>query len=242
MILEIVVPVFNEKENIKNLLDELSRKIKSDFFLTIIYDNDEDTTLPVVKRLKRNYSFEIFLQKNLYGSGFGNAVLTAIKTTRSEYWAMVMADLSDDLETIDRMYEKIKTGYDIVVGSRYMAGGKKNGGPFLQTIFSRLGSFGMCFIMQLPVDDVSNAFRMYRKEALLQLSLENTSGADILLELLLKAYISKLKITQVPTTWSHRAVGKSNFKMWKLIPKYLYWCGFAIYNYWFVRKTNESEI
>lgn len=227
--IDVVIPVFNEGENIKNVLDEISRKIQVKCSVIIVYDFEEDNTLPIIEQVKKNYTYDISLVKNMYGSGFGNAVRTGAQNAKSDYWVMIMADLSDDLRTVETMYKKALEGYDIVVGSRYMTGGKKNGGPFLQSIFSRLGSFVMHIIMKLPVDDVSNAFRMYRKDAFINFELESSGGADILLELLLKAYLADLKITQVPTIWNDRTGGSSNFHMWKLLPSYLHWCIFAIH-------------
>ena len=227
--IDIIVPVYNEGSNIQALLDSLLLKVTCcQFTVIIIYDMPEDTTLPIISQIKQKYPYRIRLEKNHYGRGFGNAVRTGIESAENDYWVMTMADLSDSIETINQMYRTICMGYDMVVGSRYMTGGQKNGGPFLQSLFSRCASWGMHFLLGIPVQDISNAFRMYRKSSAAKIVLQDTAGADILVEILLKAYLQHQKIVEVPAAWFDRKEGTSHFAMWKLIPKYLYWCIFAL--------------
>ena len=150
--LDICVPVYNEGKNIQRLLDAMAEQIKTEFRLLIIYDTEEDDTLPILHELHDQYPFSITLVKNAYGRGVAHAILTGIQHVESEYWVLTMADLSDDMSTIDQMYAKMQEGYDMVAGSRYMRGGKKRGGPFLQSLFSRCAGLGMHILVGLPME------------------------------------------------------------------------------------------
>lgn len=226
--IDICVPVYNEGGNIKKLLEALEREVKSDFRLLIIYDSEKDDTLPVLNEIKGQYPYEIELIKNHYGRGAAYAVRTGIECVKSDFWVLMMADLSDDPATVDQMYRKMQQGYDMVAGSRYMRGGKKHGGPLLQSFLSRAAGLGMYFLLGFPAHDLSNAFKMYRTSALRRIPLESADGFEVCVELVIKTWLAGYQEGEVPTEWHDRTAGESNFKMWQWIPKYLHWCFYAL--------------
>ena len=122
-LINILIPVYNEGENIKMTLSEIESKVKTSHRIFIIYDFDEDNTIPVVNNLMQEYN-NIVLLKNKYGSGVLNAIKSGFESIVDGVILVVMADLSDDLDKVDKMFKKINEGYDIVCGSRYMKGGK----------------------------------------------------------------------------------------------------------------------
>jgi hypothetical protein len=121
------------------------------------------------------------------------------------------------------MYEKICTGYDLVVASRYVKGGRKVGGPVLKYLLSRMANQSLHFFTGIPTHDLTNAFIMYKKAVLENISIRSTGGFEITMELLAKAYILNYKITEVPTINRERSTGTSKFSIAKWIGKYLYW-------------------
>jgi len=132
----------------------------------------------------------------------------------------VMGDLCDDIRTIKLMLEKINQGYDIVCGCRYASGGKRLGGSKFKGALSRLGGWTLNLILGIPTHDIANAFKMYRRKVIESIFIEST-GFEISMEIPLKGYYAGFKITEVPTTWRERSKGKSNFKVFKLLPSYL---------------------
>ena len=128
--IDILIPVFNEKEIIESTLKEVNQKIKTIHRIFIIYDFDEDSTLPIVEEyIKNNNAHNIILLKNDYGRGVVNALRKGFDISGNLATLVCMGDLSDDLSQVDLMYEKIDSGYDLICGSRYMKGGRQNGGP-----------------------------------------------------------------------------------------------------------------
>ncbi len=227
--LDIIIPVYNEGENISPTLDEINSKIKTENRIFIVYDFDEDNTLPVVKNyINEKKKDNILLLKNDYGKGVLNAIKKGFDTAEDEMILVVMGDLSDDLCAVNEMCKKMKEGYDIVCGSRYMKGGKQIGGPLLKKTLSHIAGLSLHILTGIPTHDISNSFKMYRKSIVKNTKIESTGGFEIGLEILVKAYLKGYKITEVPSIWKDRTSGTSNFKLWKWLPKYIKWYLLAI--------------
>lgn len=231
MQLDIIMPVYNEGEIIEETLKQIKEKVKIPYNLFIIYDFDEDNTLPKVNKLKKE--LPVTLVKNNYGQGVLNAIKTAFEKSRADYKVVVMADLSDKLEIIDEMYKKAKTeNYDIICGSRYMKGGKQIGGPKFKGFLSKMAGKSLHFLTRIPTHDITNAFKMYRKEVLREITIKSRGGFEYSTEITIKAYNKGFRITEIPTVWMARTSGVSRFRLRKWLPKYLYWYFYAVFTTW----------
>lgn len=234
--LSIVCPVYNEAENIEKLFNEIDLKIKTHSEIIVVYDMDEDTTIPVIKRISGKYKSEIKLIKNFYGIGVLNAIKTGFDNANGSAVLVVMADLSDDLRVVDEMYRLVNDdGYDVVCGSRYMRGGKQIGGPFIKKTLSRLAGLSLHFLTGINTHDPTNSFKMYSRSFIDSIKIESDGGFEIGIELVSKAFVMNRKITELPSVWKDRTSGKSRFKMWKWMSKYLKW-----YFYTFKKFFNSS--
>ena len=98
----------------------------------MVYDFDADNTVPVAQEIIASGETRIALVRNKYGRGVTDAIKTGLEAVESGPVLVTMADLSDEMTTVDKMYELYLQGYDLVCGSRYMPGGKLIGGPVLQ--------------------------------------------------------------------------------------------------------------
>jgi dolichol-phosphate mannosyltransferase len=136
---------------------------------------------------------------------------------------VVMADLSDDMGQVRRMLELYNAGNDIVVGSRYMKGGKLIGGPWFKQLLSRLSGLTLCWFRGIPTHDATNAFKMYDRNMLSSMSIESKGGFELSLEITVKAFLAGYRIAETPSTWRDRTAGTSRFKLWKWLPHYLKW-------------------
>ncbi|MCM1100404.1 MAG: glycosyltransferase [Clostridium sp.] len=231
--LDIVVPVYNEAQNILKLFDEIRDEITTPKKVMVVYDYEEDTTLPVVINNKENYPFEITLVKNNIGRGVLNAIKVGMQTATQEWILIMMADSSDRLNVVDAMCSRMSEGYDLVCGSRYMRGGKQEGGPFLKSLFSRTAGITLHLLTRIPTHDATNSFKLYRRSMLEKISIESTGGFEIGLEITVKAYVAGYKISEIPSEWSDRQEGESNFHMWRWLPHYLHWYFYCIIKTWF---------
>ncbi len=238
--LDIIVPVFNEAGNIKRLLDTIEEKISCDKRILVIYDFDEDNTLPIIDNIKNEYSFEIILEKNEYGKGVINAIKWGFSMAKEDKILVVMADLSDRLEDVDKMIASVDEGYDLVCGSRYMRGGKQYGGPKLKAFLSRMAGLSLHFLTRIPTHDVTNSYKMYTKRVIDAIEIESNGGFEIGLEITVKAYVKGFRISEIATEWYDRTDGKSKFHMWKWMPSYLHWYFYCIMYTWFGRENDKG--
>ncbi|MFP4497747.1 MAG: glycosyltransferase [Vulcanimicrobiota bacterium] len=225
--LGIVIPVYNEGENIKTTLQELEEKIKTPYSAYIVYDFEEDNTLPPAREFMKNRD-SIKLEKNRYWRGALNALKTGVEAVEEDIVLVSMADLSDDVAIVDEMVEKARAGCQVVCASRYMKGGKQFGGPWLKKQMSRIAGITLHYIVGINTHDATNNFRMYSRKLLDEIEIESTGGFEFALEVLVKAHIMGRKICEIPTVWRDRAAGESRFKLWQWLPKYFKWYMVAI--------------
>jgi glycosyltransferase involved in cell wall biosynthesis len=232
--LDIVIPVYNEGVNIGRTLLEIHEKIRTPHRVWIVYDFEEDDTLPVARRW-RERDPTVHLAKNRYGQGVLNAIRTGFDLVEDGVILVVMADLSDDLAVVDTMFAKIQEGYDIVCGSRYMRGGRQIGGPRLKKLLSWGAGISLRYLTGIPTHDVTNSFKMYTTRVLRHVEIESRGGFEIGMEILVKAHANGYRIAEVPSIWCDRTAGESRFRLWKWLPNYLRWYWRAMRNAWLCR-------
>ncbi len=228
--LNILIPVFNEGKNIAATLQciaESLNKTPADSFITIVYDFDEDDTLPVVESLKSSYPLPIILQKNR-GCGVCDAIRHGLLGSRTTFVLVTMADMSDDYEKLPLMLETASNGYDIVCGSRYIAGGTHNGGPFVKKTLSKLAGISLHRFTGLPTHDATNSYKLYRRSILDSITIESRGGFEIGMEIVVKAFAKGLRITEVACNYRDRIYGDSKFRLVRWLPFYLKWYFYAI--------------
>ncbi len=226
MQLSVVIPVYNEGEVIEKTLLNLESSLKISHEVLVIFDMDEDTTVPPVKKLQKRFP-NIKLVKNVYGRGALNALKTGLKNSKSEAVCVMMADLTDDPKVISSMYEKYNEGFDVVAASRYMKGGHQIGGPKFKQFLSRGAGISLYYIAGIPTHDATNSFKIYSKKFLNKVKIESDGGFELGIELTVKAFFNGYKIAEVPTTWRYLSK-ESRFYLKKWLPKYLKWYMWAI--------------
>lgn len=230
--LTILIPCHNEEEAIIHTLSEIYSKLKYDNFqILIIDDHCTDQTINIINEFitkKEINNLKIIVNKRK--GCFANALLTGLESFNTELVVPMMGDLCDEVESIPKMVAKINKGYDIVCASRYIKGGKKVNSPRLQGFFSWLVCFSLKILCNLPTWDVSNAYKMYKKEVINQIlpTLTGNAGTDFSMQVFLKAHFVGFKTTEIPTTWTGRIYGKTKFDPIKLTPKYGRWYLFAL--------------
>lgn len=224
--IDIVIPVFNEKDNIEATIEKINKAIINKTKIYAVYDFDDDDTLPVLRKLMVKQS-NIFLLKNKFGKGALNAIRTGMARADDCAVLVMMADLSDDISIVDFMFEKLNDGFDIICGSRYMKGGRQIGGPLFKKMLSRTAGLLLYYLAGIPTQDVTNSFKMYSPRVLKAIDIESKGGFELGMEIVIKAYKKGFKITQLPSTWRDRETGTSNFKLWIWLPSYLKWFLYA---------------
>lgn len=133
-----------------------------------------------------------------------------------------MGDLSDRLELIPRMIEAWKAGATVVSASRYMPGGRQEGGGFVKSGLSRMAGRSLAFF-GFPTSDPTNNFKLYDGAWVARQAIESRGGFEVALELTYKAYREGLRVVELPTVWTDRTQGRSRFRLLSWLPHYLRW-------------------
>lgn len=225
--LTIVIPVYNEGANFKALWSVIAASIRTPFTAIVVYDFDQDDTLPVVAEIVAVGESRIVLRKNSYGRGVTGAIKTGLGAVESGPVLVTMADLSDDLTQVDEMYGLYREGYDLVCGSRHMKGGQLIGGPFFKQLLSRMSGLSLHYLRGIPTHDATNSFKLYDAVMVRTLGVESVAGFELGLELTVKAFLHGYRIAEIPSTWRDRTAGTSRFRVLEWLPHYLKWYFYA---------------
>lgn len=235
--LDIIIPVYNEAENIVPVLESLKQKVKTNSRILICYDNDDDNTLPIVRNIQ-NYPFEIVTVRN-GGAGVHSAIMTGFSSSLANAVLVFPADDTYNAVIIDKMYENCTNGSEIVVASRFMKGGTMEGCPLLKSIFIRTASYTLYWFAFIPTKDASNGFRLFSRKVINSIPIESTAGFTYSIELLVKCHRLKWKITEIPALWVERTHGKSRFDVMKWLPHYLKWYFYGFKTFYFHKKPED---
>jgi len=221
-VLSVVMPVFKEGEAVEPVLRSLTSAVTTPHEILVVYDFDEDPTVPVIERLGTELPAVRGLRNDL-GRGVLNAMKAGIAASSGAYVLVSMADGSDEPQVVDPMVGLARDGADVVSASRYMRGGHQVGGPFLKRLMSRTAGLTLHWFAGVPTHDPTNNFKLYSRRFLDTVTIESTAGFELALELTVKATLAGRRVAEVPTTWRDRTAGQSNFKLRKWLPHYLHW-------------------
>ena len=184
--LAIVLPVYNEGEAVEPVLRALSAAVSSPHELVVVYDFEEDSTVPVVARLAPEIPGLRGLRNDL-GRGVLNAMKSGIAGTTAPYLLISMADGSDEPHVVDQLVAHARDGADVVAASRYMRGGGQVGGPLFKRLMSRTAGLTLHWFAGVPTHDPTNNFKLYSRRFLDSVTIESAAGFELALELTVKA-------------------------------------------------------
>ena len=221
MKLDIIIPVYNEDENIVRLLKSLEDEIVCNFRVLICYDSESDKTL---KYLKNNnvINKEILLIKNPK-QGPNSAIIEGINSSKAEIILIYMADDFENVKLINNMVNLVERGNDLVIPSRFIPGGNMVGAKKIKKVITIIGSYLIYYFARMPFKDCTNAFKMFSAGLKNKIKLDSTTGFTFALELTAKSYLLNFKIIEIPSIWIETKNRKSNFKIYKWLPYYIYW-------------------
>jgi glycosyltransferase involved in cell wall biosynthesis len=233
MKLTVVIPAHNEEGNIAPITDAVLQMFSRhglDAELVIVDDNSTDRTKKISDSLARKHRNVSVIHRN-ESPGMGNALKAGTNKAHGKYVAWVMGDRCDNIETIPKMVRKLDSGYDMVFGSRYMAGGSSGD----LDRFKALSSSGYTVIARLVfgfrVHDITNAFRAFRKSVFSEVEIESEDFA-ISPEFAIKAHLAGFRLGEVPTTYHNRVFGKTKFRMMQMGLRY-----FGLLRYRFSKRA-----
>ncbi len=240
LLYSVVVPAYNEAKNLPPTLSDLAKALRAEgipFELLVVNDNSKDDTAAVVEGMQAGFP-EIRMVHNSPPNGLGRAVRCGLRNFSGDLVAVVMADSSDDPADVIACYRKIEEGYDAVFGSRFRAGSKVTQYPPVKLYVNRIVNKMMQMMFMTPFNDLTNAFKVYRRHVIESISPLQAAHFNITIEMSLSCIIRRYKIAEIPIRWYGRTWGQSNLKLREMGRRYL--C--TLLMIWFERMLILDDI
>lgn len=217
MIISIVIPTYNEKENIIALLDKICKVCKDiQFEIIVVDDNSPDKTWELVKKYKDK---RVKLLKREGKLGLASAVIDGFNAAKGDIFVVADADFSHDYDIIPEMIKAVEQGNEFAVGSRFIKGGGIKGWPIKRIIVSKVATLMAKILLKVKVKDPMSGFFAIRKDVFEKVKDKlNPKGYKILLELLARTKSNKVK--EIPYVFKDRIKGKSKLSS-KIISEYI---------------------
>ena len=209
----VIIPTYNEKENIENIINAVIG-LQQDFHVLIIDDNSPDGTAQIVKGLIEKNNGQLFLEERKGKLGLGTAYIHGFKWALEKGYQFIFemdADFSHNPADLQHLYNACFNGADVAVGSRYVKGGAVENWPANRIALSKGASLYTRMITWMPVKDPTAGFVCYRREVLEALNLDgiNFVGYAFQIEMKFAAWKLGFKIKEVPITFKDRKLGAS---------------------------------
>ncbi|QLJ53458.1 MAG: polyprenol monophosphomannose synthase [Candidatus Fermentimicrarchaeum limneticum] len=207
----IVIPTYNERKNIKRLLQKVSSALKGrfDYEIIVVDDNSPDGTAAEVKKAARSTHARLVSRKTK--AGIGSAYKKGAESSRGRIVITMDADFSHDPSVLPQMVEGILDGNDLVIGSRYVRGGKIERWNPYRRLVSKTANTIAKVLLGLHTNDLTTGYRAYTREALGRIRFQELSstGYSILMEAVFRAERASLRIKEIPIVFYDRKGGNS---------------------------------
>ncbi|WP_417385598.1 glycosyltransferase family 2 protein [Gimesia sp.] len=223
MLLSVVIPAYNEEKNIGKTIHALVSELDKNeipFEIVVANDNSKDQTEAVLQGLSADDARVRYINCSP-PNGFGRAIRTGLSAARGDYIVVYMADLSDHPDDVVAYYRKLEEGYDCVFGSRFIDGSKVEDYPRVKYVVNRIVNYSLKWLFWCKFNDLTNAFKGYRREVIEACGPYCASHFNITVEMSLSALVRKYTIAQVPIKWSGRTWGVSNLRLTEMGRRYL---------------------
>jgi len=225
-LLSVVIPARNESACIASTIQHLHLELtlnKIEHEIVVVDDGSSDETWNILTELKELVPPLVPL-KNPKMAGYGRAVSWGLSQMRGDAAIIMMADESDDCRDVVRYWRSLQEGFDCVFGSRFIKGGGVIDYPFHKLILNRLANLFIQVLFWLPHNDITNAFKAYRREVIEGCSPLIAPHFNLTVEIPLKAIVRGYSWTKIPITWHNRRVGMSKLKIHEMGSRYLFIC------------------
>jgi dolichol-phosphate mannosyltransferase len=239
MKLSIVIPARNEAGNIGKTLDDLAERLKKeniDYEVVVVDDGSTDATPEVVEK-RTGLDAGVRLIRNTGKPGFGNALRCGLDNYHGDAVIFVMADASDDPEDVIKYYYILRDRADCALGSRWIRGGNVYNYPVIKKIINRLANTFIRVLFRIHYNDVTNAFKGYRRDVIEGCRPFLSPHFNITVEIPLKAIVRGYSFEVIPISWRNRKHGVSALKIEEMGTRYLY----IVLNIWLEKLLTHSD-
>ncbi len=209
----VIIPTYNERENIESIIDSVMN-LQKDFHILIVDDGSPDGTADIVRSLMSQFSGKLFMEERKGKLGLGTAYIHGFKWAlkkKYEYIFEMDADFSHNPKDLERLYQAAFKGADVAIGSRYVKNGAVENWPIDRILLSKGASLYTRIITFMPIKDPTAGFVCYKANVLSTINLDAITfvGYAFQIEMKFAAWKLGFKIEEVPITFKDRKLGAS---------------------------------
>ena len=210
----VIIPTYNEKENIENIIRVIFNLEKT-YHILIIEDGSPDGTASIVRTLQQEFPDRLFMIERSGKQGLGTAYITGFKWSLSHGYAYIFemdADFSHNPNDLSKLYKACtENGADVAVGSRYCTGVNVVNWPLGRVLMSYFASVYVRLVTGMQVQDTTAGFKCFRREVLETIDLDRIrfKGYAFQIEMKFTAYKCGFKVVEVPIIFINRELGVS---------------------------------
>jgi dolichol-phosphate mannosyltransferase len=209
----VIIPTYNEKENIEALVTKLLA-LPTGLHVIVVDDNSPDGTGDIADRLAVESDGRVDVIHRRGKLGLGTAYIAGFKRAQAEGFDLICtmdADFSHNPRYIPSIVDKVSQGYDLVIGSRYVPGGGTTGCTFDRKLLSWGANAFARMMLGLRAHDTTAGFRCYRREVLEEVGVDEikASGYSFLIEMLYRVHRYGREVGEIPIIFENRRLGTS---------------------------------
>lgn len=222
----VVIPTYNERENIERLIRRLLN-LKINIDILVVDDNSPDGTGPLVDQIVSRFN-RVHIIHREKKEGIGQAYIAGFKWALAGEYGVIMgmdADFSHRPRYIPAFLKNIEK-YDMVIGSRWMKGGRISNWPLFRVILSRSANFYVARVLNVPICDMTGGFNCFKRKVLEKIDLDSihSDGYSFQIEIKYRAIKNNFKLFEIPITFTDRKAGSSKISkriIWEAM--YIVW-------------------
>ena len=226
----IIIPTYNEKENVERMIDAVISLAK-EFHVLFVDDNSPDGTADIIEKAIKKNPGRVFIEKRAGKLGLGTAYIHGFKWSMEKDYDFVFemdCDFSHNPEDLLRLHKELEQGYDLVIVSRYCRGGKVKNWPLKRILMSYFASVYVRLILLISIKDTTAGFKGYRLEVLKKINLDAVTFKGYAFQICMKYAVLRhgYKAKEIPITFVDRVHGDSKmstgifkeafFGVWKM--------------------------
>lgn len=210
----VIIPTYNEIENISSIIDAVMQ-LEDEFDVLVIDDASPDGTQDAVRTKIEQYPYRVYMETRTGKLGLGTAYIHGFKWAIERGYNYVIemdADFSHNPKDLPKLYHECRDrGADVAVGSRYVSGVNVVNWPMGRVLMSYFASVYVRLVTRMPLRDATAGFVCYRRSVLTMLNLDNIrfKGYAFQIEMKFKSYFKKCKIVEIPIIFVNRQLGTS---------------------------------
>ena len=236
-LLSVVIPARDEEESLPGTIADISATFAAEGVpheIVVVDDGSRDRTWAVLQELKQKYP-ALAPTRNTGPHGFGRAVVWGFDHSRGDAVVVMMADASDSPADAVKYWRLLNRGYDCAFGSRFMRGSEVIDYPRVKLMVNRLANFLVRAGFNIPLNDVTNAFKAYRRTVIDGCRPFLAPHFNLTVEIPLKAIVRGYTYAVTPISWRNRRYGVAKLKIKEMGSRYFFICAYVWLEKYFSR-------